>query len=289
MALLTSPKALASVMLHADEAELHNIDIEANNAAIYRMIKRALQQKLRSLEDVSSSWGLKLDREIWCNDFGDLEYPADAEPAPEPKKIRGGGGGLARAFFASSPRMRTADNRPDFAAISQAYREERAKAESPLLESLKQRARAATQTRQDQFRAGSRWDTSSFGLLSKQAVQRQRREAQTRALRDHAVEALEGTDGTSVVGASCSALVARNTDDAGRLAVLAHSELGEQVAALRRVARFDAAEERARKEQEARQFRDTVLKPTVVEGVDLHKQMGLEEGSVRSLQYGDMV
>ena len=139
---MLSNDSKAEVALHADEADIDNIDTETNNTIIHRSVRRCVQQKLANIMDVAASFAMSSDRQIHTHLFGEKKYTADMLPdnkrVEKKSKARCGGGGLARAFVSAHAAMyRKSNGKLDLAAIWRLYRAEKAKEVSPLLDSLR--------------------------------------------------------------------------------------------------------------------------------------------------------
>ena len=134
---MLSADSLAELMFMANELELNNIDTETKNTCIHRSIRKCLQQKIASLDDVAAQFVLYSCKKIHCYIFGEREYPAmkdtEAERDKSRKKKRSGGGGLDRAFISHHAQsMKTETGAKDFAAIWALYKSEEAKESSDL-------------------------------------------------------------------------------------------------------------------------------------------------------------
>ena len=173
------PDAVIELRATADQVELENVCVETANAHIHRSIKRAVQSKLTSLEDVSSQWQLKFDRAQHCKLWGASTYRADDVAAAELEAEEGqqrGGGGLQRAFFSQ---IKDECRDPEtgklcFKKAWKRYYEEVAKERSEILESIVEDARQATETRKAQKIVKTEKLVSAFGVLRKDALQAER-------------------------------------------------------------------------------------------------------------------
>ncbi len=249
---LRSPDSLAIISCRADEVELDNWGVEVHNANLYRTIKRAVQQKLAKVEDVSAGWVLRCDRLIHTYLWGDLEYPADyvnTGIAAVCKGMRGGGGGICRAFVSLlAPDHVREDGRTDFAVIMQKFKEEKAKPVSEVLESLKENGLEATQARREQVAQGKRWHMSAFGKVRPQALRADARQAEMKSIMD-AVKASSSPAETRDAAAGQIVPVTRDPSLSGSIVAVAGAELPNQLALLRKVGRQTATEDRKRQEQ----------------------------------------
>ena len=287
--LCNDSKALMAV--RGDEGELDNLSAEASNANCHRIIKRALQQKLASIDDVSAASVLRLDRAIHSNLWGERKYPPDMQVTPlRPKKAkkRGGGGGLCRAFVshaANTVAMSGPDGRPDFSRISAAYKHERSLPHSEILEALRADAKTATQARREQVEQGQRWQISSFGRLTHRAVQNEARLRELKALQDatgeveHPSDADRSADGGAVVPY-------RKPDLASQLATLAGGRLPDQVAAFRRLARHKATVARREREAITEEVRKELKEPKQLLGQKLEASQYCSPDTLRTLDDG---
>ena len=120
MLLLLGPDSLAITAARADEIKLDTLGVEASNANIRRTIVRAVQQQLPSLEDICAAVVFRCDRICHQDVFGEANYSVDKIATPIVKatgKMRGGGGGLCRAFIShESYRFRLPNGKLDIAA-----------------------------------------------------------------------------------------------------------------------------------------------------------------------------
>ena len=287
----TAEKALSKdskawARFRADEIELENLSSEAGNANIHRTIKRAFQQKLASVVDISAGSVLRFDRGVDTNLWGSKEYPPDLDATnvneKSSQKMRGGGGGRGRAFVSHmSPLMRI-DGKPDFARIMSAYKEELRKESSELLDSLKGEAKAATKARRTQHEQGKRWSMSAFGKVSNQAIRNADNQSRVQAVLDamveptEAVQAAEQPAGGELVpyqGPSFETALSR----------VAGNNIQDQAALLRRVARHKATTRRKAAEEETVKARAALAQPKPLMG----KEVALDTGEQASLRTFD--
>ena len=244
---MCSPDSTAEVALHADEADLDNIDVETNNTLIHRSIRRCLQQKLANIFDVGAQFAMHSDRQVHTQLLGDRKYPAGEitdKPNDGRKKMKGGGGGLARAFVsAHASLVRTPEGKIDFAEIWSMYRHEKSLAHSPLLESLKDRAKLATAARRQQFQQGKRASMSSFGGVKTRFFQQHEREKAVRALRNSLAESSD--HGAAAAGDLQIVPFSGAEGYEHQLQVHAGQDIDKQISLLRAVSRQEAKERRA--------------------------------------------
>ena len=284
-----SDESLAILAFHADEIELDSIEVEAGNAQIHRTIKRAVQQKMPSLADCAASWLLKMDRAIHVGQWGAPTYSSDdpVEADDGKRAMKGGGGGLARAFISLKSRtMKLPNGRPDLKAIAAAYRCEKNKEHSDVLESLRADALAATMARRQQFQQGSRWQMSSFGTVHHQTLKKAKLQSELRALSGAAAHHAEGPLEESAVAAAGAALGSHTSD--GSLAIVPHAGLEGQISLLRRMARQEATDERARAEKADSEVRSSLQKPIEFCGKTMASPEGVPAENMRCLP-GDLI
>ena len=286
---MISPDSKAEAILHADEADLDNVDVETGNTLIHRAVKRCLMQKLASVLDVGAQFLLWQDRSIHTDVFGEKLYPADlakVDPDDVAKRLRGGGGGQARAFVSYHARtIRTEDGKLDLTRIWAMYREELRKDHSPLLEDLKREGKLATLARRQQVKAGKRWQTSSFGEIRARGQKRMEIDQSIRAIRQ-SVDSVEGTNRNEVGdlaivpvarGAALDRQLAHHAGEAG---------LEGQVALLRKINRQEAKETRIAESKAMDELREGIVySQHDLYGHDL-RQLQSEFASVRTMKNG---
>ena len=289
-AAFNSADSKAIAVCRADEIELDNYSAEAANANIHRTIRRALQQKLASLEDVSANALLRLDRQIHTNLWGAQTYPPDHQPSAvmhsKRKRQRGGGGGVCRAFVSyMASRMIRDNGRADFSAIMAAYKYERAEQHSELLESFREAGKHATKARQQQRAEGQRWNVSSFGRVTRQAKSNDSRIRELKAvtaaedLLSQPKETVPIADATQIVPFGrptvCTAIAAAAGD-----------KLDDQMYLFRCVARHKATLERKTQESVVPQVRKDLQTTTPFLSQDLHALQPQGSGELRTLDSG---
>ena len=234
---------------------------------------------------------MNTDRALHTSYLGTKKYPVDCIPvqAAEGHQRKGGGGGLARAFvshLASSHRR--ADGKLDLTTIWFKYREEKAKAFSPLLESLREEAKLATKAREEQVRQGKRWTMSSFGAVRPRSLKYLRKESDVRALRDR----LESAVSPPAVSAPSQLQIV--PVEAGswenRIQEFVGHDVSSQLALLRSLGRLQSKEARLADEKEEQDAREQLEKSSCDDlyGVKL-SDFSDENASVRAYMTGDIL
>ena len=282
---LLQPKSVALVACRGDEAELDNWGVESHNANLYRTIKKAVQQKLAKVQDVSAGWILRNDRLMHTQVWGDIEYPADiisTAASPTKSLMTGGGGGVCRAYVSLlAPDHLRADGRTDFAAIMAKYKVESQKEHSAVLESLKEVGLEATRARREQFKHGERWHMSSFGKVRPQALKSEERKAELRHLMAALIApSVPAPPASGDLGGGQIVPCAVDPSLVGRIVAVAGEHLPDQLALLRRVGRHRTTQERKSDEAVVKEVRESlaVSKPL------LGKRLPVSQSSSSSLR-----
>ena len=282
---LRSSDSLALAACKADEIELDNLGVEAHNANLYRTVKRAVQQKLAKVEDISAGWVIRNDRLVHTSLWGSKKYTADeiaTEVTMSVKKVLAGGGGLCRAFVSMmSPLYKYPNGKSDFSTIMALYKIEKEKPSSDVLNGLKETAKEATSARKEQIEKGQRWQISAFGKVSQTGVRSAQREADLQRLLDvvHPPELLPLCD-RDPSAHSLQIVPAIDPSVTGRIVQFAGHKLGDQLAVFRRVGRHHASSQRKALEASEAKVRAGLVAPKPLLG----KQLALSEHSASAVR-----
>ena len=284
---LVSADSKAEAAFRADEADIDNIDVETGNTMIHRSVRRCLQQKLVNIKDVAAQFVISTDKATHTDLYGERVYPAHvSEKGTKNKKtMRGGGGGLARAFISYHAKTVLLPNgKMDLARIWQMYRAEKALEHSPLFESLKETGRLATLSRRQQFQQGQRWSMSAFGSVNKRADKRLKTEASARAITQAIASPLPGS-ADAAPGLQLVPLTESGRLE-GQLQLHAGSKFSDQIRLLRSLGRFNAKEANRAEEKEELELRAEIQGAMhTIQGHDL-SELKSDFASVRCLTAG---
>ena len=253
--------------------ELENGSTEANNAALRRQCKRAIQSKLLSMDDLSLFWTFKsvaqAHFDIWG--FGDLpgddvlpteDATAPANVAPTP------GGGLQRAYFHKyKDTAKDETGQVQFGELNRRFNEEQRKPFSQILEDLKPMGQAATkahQAKQALEQAGHTVRHSSFGVTKPRDIERAKTRMMVKSLSDAMAP-------PTAAAASSTALVPYAAGSTALAIVQSHvgPDLGQQTQLVRRVAHHRAMEANAKERESRVALREVLHGPAGVGSIDL--------------------
>ena len=230
---LLSPDAMAKVAAQAELVEVENVDTEARNARLRKLATKALQQKRKSLADVSASWVIqeeKAEAGMW-QDAWDCDQQASDEDVGTQQQRRSTCGGRFRAFVSKLSREHKLINgKPDLKTICAKYREA-LQSNSELLQECAQRGAQATRLGRLAAAGGANQNaraTSAFGTSLSLAKRK------SAALGRRQV-ALADCDACEELAASSSAALALPSKSSmlSRLVVGRHANLQEQCDRLR--------------------------------------------------------
>jgi hypothetical protein len=173
---LLSVPSMGIIRSRADIIDLDNVSSEINNANIRRNAHRVVQQKKKSVSDVSALWlllqtmGDANDPFRQEDDDKEEEEEADIDDADDSNAASrlAGGGGRCRAFVShlcKDPAYRLENNKCDFAKIMAEFKKECEKPNSKLLEEMQKKGENATRASAQIHSAGFSRSHSAFGAL----------------------------------------------------------------------------------------------------------------------------
>ena len=261
---IVSSDSMAKIEAHADFVEVDNDSTEAMNANTRKLVKKATQQKVKALVDISAGKVLgeakAEESEAWMDKFSYTEDDCDS------KGQQRGGGGRFRAFVSHHAADHKLPNgRCDFKAICALWRAEmELPEESDLMKQCRERGEVATQAhKMNRGLNGEKVNvtTSAFGKPLVDKLRNENVKLQNQSL-IHDFKKCTGKlhiEDTSVAQSEPSQqLAVREAQDTfEQMLVAKHAgQLHMQVLAIHRLARLMASERREAKAKEDELMRE---------------------------------
>ncbi len=275
------------IVFLAEHAEWENGTVEANNALLRRRIRQAIQSRKVDVKDLSCHWVISAGRaEANAITGDDTIKELSLAPVQDAKKMRGGGGGMYRAYihrFKDDHRLPS--GRLDFATLTRMYNAEKAMGDaSVVLNDLRESARRATAACKAAFRVHEKKRGSyltRFGVVKSDGVKRVRMAAENRMLL---------TDIDLGFGRLCNAAGSESLAVALRqqafldiVAVKAPDGLADKVRILNRLCRLQGLQEARARAADRRQTKVALSEPASCPVLDLTKLNLPKDGVLRSL------
>ena len=256
--------------------EIDNGSTEANNAALRRAARRAIQSKKLVIEDLGLFWIFKGAAQAHFEVWGSGLHPGDG-PMTEEKPAEGDvsqkktpGGGMQRAWVHEyKDEHRLESGCVDMTALNDEYNSERSKPFSQKIEDLKVKAARATVTHQANTalkQAGVKVHKSAFGTVKSRVIQSEARKSEMKMLSDE-------LQGVSNPTSSSAAIVPFQGGTRHHQIVRSHAgdSLTEQMDVLRRLAIYKSGVKSQQEFEDRIQLRGELHREPVLGRVDLSR------------------
>ncbi len=277
---------MAIITMYVDAAELDNGDVESKNAVLRRRVKHCLQQKALELADLSGSWIFN-DARAEASWFGGAPLPTNTvQVVPEEPKMKAGGGGLCRGFMSEyRDEFKDAKGQVSLADVRAAYNAETQLPHSEKLEAIRDKSAAATKAARETFRqhgAHARGALSSFGRFrtKKPSVSLKSKYEAQMLLDEFSTSMAQGLGPRQIVGSR--QIVAAHNVLHDVLCTRVSGELEDQLQVLRRAARLESIQQKAKEREETQELSALVCAPCNAAGIDF-SQVQISSGALRAM------